>query len=149
AKHIKSSLRVQCKEDKFDKTHGPTSLPKDETCQKILDKLRGKLDVDVMELLEELFIEEGIFNDFNSDEEVESAFKDVTSRTISSLQQAVEELLVTVEELEGENKALKARVEAAERYDAHWKEARENPSFLHRILGINGFISWFGSFFHI
>lgn len=52
-----------------------------------------------MKLLQELFILEGIFFDPNSVEDLESAFEDVTLRTISSLQQAVEELVFTVEEV--------------------------------------------------
>lgn len=52
-----------------------------------------------MKLLEELFVLEGIFFDPNSVEDLESAFEDVTLRTISSLQQTVEELVGTVEKV--------------------------------------------------
>lgn len=52
-----------------------------------------------VQLLEQLFILEGIFFDPNSVEEVESAYEDVTSRTISSLQKAVDELITTVDEV--------------------------------------------------
>lgn len=52
-----------------------------------------------MKLLKELFILEGILFDPYSVEELESSYEDVTLRTISSLQQAVEELVSTVEEV--------------------------------------------------
>ena len=52
-----------------------------------------------MKLLEELFILEGLFFDVTSVEDLESAYQDITSWTISSLQQAVEELTYTVEEV--------------------------------------------------
>lgn len=52
-----------------------------------------------VDLLEQLFILEGIFFDPNSVEEVESAYEDITSRTISSLQNAVKELSSTAEKV--------------------------------------------------
>jgi kinesin family protein 5 len=61
--------------------------------------LRERLDEEDVKLLEELFILEGLFFDVNSVEDLESAYQDVTSWTISSLQQAVEELTYTVEEV--------------------------------------------------
>ncbi|KAL7259461.1 hypothetical protein ACSBR1_005372 [Camellia fascicularis] len=148
AKHIKASPRVSSKEDKYEKKHGAPSLANDESCKRILDKLREKLDVEVVKLLEELFVLEGIFFDLSSVEDLESAYEDVTLRTISSLQHAVEELVVTVEELKRENRALKAKLEAAERSDELFKESVEGISFLHKILDIGFFIPWIGSFFH-
>jgi kinesin family protein 5 len=61
--------------------------------------LRERLDEEDVKLLEELFILEGLFFDVTSVEDLESAYQDVTSWTISSLQQAVEELTYTVEEV--------------------------------------------------
>ncbi|KAK6119224.1 hypothetical protein DH2020_047039 [Rehmannia glutinosa] len=61
-------------------------------------KLSQRMKAEDVQLLEELFILEGIFFDPNSVEEVESAYKDVTSTTISSLQKAVEDLITTVDE---------------------------------------------------
>ncbi|KAL6953266.1 serine/threonine-protein kinase KIN2 [Sarracenia purpurea var. burkii] len=149
ATHIKAAPRVSCKEDKYTKKHGASTLAKDKSCERILDKLREKLDVEDVKLLEELFILEGIFFDINSVEDLESAYEDVTIQTISSLQQAVEELAVTVEELKKENKALKARLEAAERSDELWTESGERMSFLHNILGIGFFIPRLGTLFHV
>ncbi|GMP60611.1 hypothetical protein CsSME_00023396 [Camellia sinensis var. sinensis] len=148
AKHIKASPRVSSKEDKYEKKHGAPTLANDESCKRILDKLREKLDVEDVKLLEELFVLEGIFFDLSSVEDLESAYEDVTLRTISSLQHAVEELVVTVEELKRENRALKAKLEAAERSDELCKESVEGISFLHKILDIGFFIPWIGSFFH-
>lgn len=61
--------------------------------------MRERLDEDDVKLLEKLFILEGIFFDPNSVEDLELAFEDVTMQTISSLQQAVEELVCTVDEV--------------------------------------------------
>ena len=61
--------------------------------------MRERLDDEDVKLLEELFILEGLFFDVTSVEDLESAYQDVTSWTISSLQQAVEELIYTVEEV--------------------------------------------------
>ncbi|KAI8014699.1 Kinesin-like protein KIN-1 [Camellia lanceoleosa] len=122
AKHIKASPRVSSKEDKYEKKHGAPTLANDESCKRILDKLREKWDVEDVKLLEELFVLEGIFFNFSSVEDLESAYEDVTLRTISSLQHAVEELVVTVEELKRENRALKAKLEAAERSDELCKD---------------------------
>ena len=52
-----------------------------------------------VELLEELLILEGIMFDPNLTGNLESDYDDVSSKIVSSLQQAVEELLVTVEEV--------------------------------------------------
>ncbi|KAJ6397603.1 hypothetical protein OIU77_018588 [Salix suchowensis] len=91
------------------------SIAFNESCDRILNKLRERLDDEDVRLLEELFILEGLFFDANSVEDEESAYQDVTSWTISSLQQTVEELIYTVEELNDKNKALKARLAYAER----------------------------------
>ena len=61
--------------------------------------MKESLEVEDVKLLEELFILEGIFFDPYSVEELESSYEDVTLRTISSLQAAVEELVFTVEEV--------------------------------------------------
>lgn len=55
-------------------------------------------DDDVL-LLEKLFVLEGIFFDPNSIDEIGAAYEDVTSRTISSLHKAVEELSTGVEKV--------------------------------------------------
>ncbi|GFY90606.1 hypothetical protein Acr_07g0008030 [Actinidia rufa] len=81
-----STLRfgASCKEDKYSKKHGATTVAKDESCERILNKLREKLDDEAVKLLEELFIVESIFFDMSSVEAVESAYEDVTFQTISS-----------------------------------------------------------------
>ncbi|KAH7840640.1 hypothetical protein Vadar_019576 [Vaccinium darrowii] len=150
AKHIKASPRVSCKDDKYTKKLGaPTSLPTDDCCQRILEKLREKMGVDDVNLLEELFIQEGILFDINFVEDLESAYEDVRCRTISSLQQAVENLVVTAEELLRENKALKARLEAAERSIELLEEYGERMSFADTIKHFGFFIPWFGSLFRV
>lgn len=62
-------------------------------------QLRENLRVEDVKLLEDLFIVEGIFFDPSSIEEVKSAYEDITSRTISSLQKAVDELSFKVKEV--------------------------------------------------
>lgn len=48
-----------------------------------------------MQLLEELFIQEGILFDPHSVVELDSAYEDVTLRTILSLQEAVEKVRIS------------------------------------------------------
>ena len=62
-------------------------------------QLRERLNVEDVNLLEELLVLEGIFFDPNSMEDLEANYEDVTLQTISSLQQAVEELMFTVQEV--------------------------------------------------
>ncbi|XP_052171276.1 kinesin-like protein KIN-1 isoform X3 [Diospyros lotus] len=148
AKHIKALPRVNCKEEKCTKKYEAPTLAKVESSERILDKLAENLDAEDVELLEQLFVSEGIIIDLSSAEDWQPAYEDVTLRTISSLQQAVEELLATVEELKKDNKTLKDRLEAAERSDEINKELRERMSFLHMILDIPYSVPWVGSFFH-
>ncbi|KAF9681624.1 hypothetical protein SADUNF_Sadunf05G0021200 [Salix dunnii] len=148
AKHIKASPLVGRREDRHAKKHGDITLTKDESCDRILNKLRERLDDEDVRLLEELFILEGLFFDANSVEDVESAYQDVTSWTISSLQQTVEELIYTVEELKDKNKALKARLAYAERLDAMSKKNEDNAGVLFKMSGIISLLfSWAGSLF--
>ncbi|KAJ6775338.1 CENTROMERE PROTEIN E [Salix purpurea] len=148
AKHIKASPLVSRREDMHAKKHGDITLTKDESCDRILNKLRERLDDEDVRLLEELFILEGLFFDANSEEDVESDYQDVTSWTISSLQQTVEELIYTVEELNDKNKALKARLAYAERLDAMSKKNEDNAGVLFKMSGIISLLfSWAGSFF--
>ncbi|KAH0994779.1 hypothetical protein GBA52_018643 [Prunus armeniaca] len=146
AKHIKMSSRVKCNEDKCAEKQGPASSPiKHESCEIILDKLKERFDAEHVKLLEELFTLNGILFDPCSSEELDSAFEDVTSQTIVSLQQAVEELASTVDELKRENKGLKVRLAAAERSHAAGKEAGDNntSSLVHKLPGIlSSFVSW-------
>ncbi|KAL0425695.1 UNVERIFIED_CONTAM: Kinesin-like protein KIN-1 [Sesamum radiatum] len=110
AKHIKALPHVSLKEDEDTSDLGALSLMKNESCERILEKLSQKMKAEDVQLLEQLFILEGIFFDPNSVEEVESAYDDVTSRTISTLQKAVEELSKTVDELKKENQVLKSLI---------------------------------------
>ncbi|BFG37012.1 hypothetical protein CerSpe_232870 [Prunus speciosa] len=146
AKHIKMSPRVKFNEDKCAKKQGPASSPiKHESCEIILDKLKERFDAEDVKLLEELFTLNGILFDPCSSEELDSAFEDVTSQTIVSLQQAVEEFASTVDELKRENKGLKERLAAAERSHAAGKEAGDNntSSLVHKLPGIlSSFVSW-------
>lgn len=52
-----------------------------------------------VQLLEKLFVLEGIYFDPKSVDEIEAAYEDVTSRTISSLHKAVEDLSIVVEKV--------------------------------------------------
>ncbi|XP_011088437.1 kinesin-like protein KIN-1 isoform X2 [Sesamum indicum] len=110
AKHIKALPHVSLKEDEDTSGLGALPLTKNESCERILEKLSQKMKAEDVELLEQLFILEGIFFDPNSVEEVESAYDDMTSRTISTLHKAVEELSKTVDELKKENQVLKGLI---------------------------------------
>nr|KYP71255.1 Kinesin-related protein 3 [Cajanus cajan] len=120
AKHIKASPRVNYSEEKCDNSFsvsspsgdtsfgasspsGDTSFSAsspsgDESSATILNKLREKLNAEDVKLLEEVFIQEGILFEPPSVEE-ESDIEELILRTISSLQAAVEELTVTVNEV--------------------------------------------------
>lgn len=126
AKHIKTSARVNCNEEVHNQKPRAPSPTSNASCQRILEKvaiiirvtnilyhccilvseltsfvtqLWERLDFEDVKLLEELFIQEGIFFDPESVEELELAYEDVTLQTISSLQQAVEELSITSTEV--------------------------------------------------
>ncbi|OMO94817.1 hypothetical protein COLO4_16159 [Corchorus olitorius] len=81
-------------------------------------KMGEKLNAEDVKLLEELFIQAGLFDDPNTTEDLQSTFQDVVQQTISSLMQAVEELRSIVDMLEQENKALKEKLAAAEMFNA-------------------------------
>ncbi|KAK7821513.1 kinesin-like protein kin-1, partial [Quercus suber] len=133
AKHIKASPRVNCNEDKYSKKNEAFCPDKDESCKRILNKLKESLDIEDVKLLEELFILEGILFDPYSVEELESSYEDVTLRTISSLQAAVEELDL-----------LLRRIVAAERLDVLHKESCKNSNVLHKILSAFSFFNGWG-----
>lgn len=61
--------------------------------------MKQRMKIEDVQLLEQLFILEGIFFDPNSTEETEAAYEDVISATISSLQEAVKVLNIKVEEV--------------------------------------------------
>lgn len=114
AQHIKAMPFVTPSEDKTSKTQEFNVPNKDEACERILNKLRGRMGAEEVEFLEELLILEGIMFDPNLTGDLESEYADVSSKIIASLQQAVEELLVTVEELKKQNKTLKTKLSTAE-----------------------------------
>ncbi|KAH0784536.1 hypothetical protein KY290_004134 [Solanum tuberosum] len=124
AKHVKASVHVSCKED-LDNTKDATVYTYvDESRERILAKLRERMTADDVQLLEKLFVLEGIFFDPNSIDEIEATYEDVTSRTISSLHKAVEELSTGVEKMKRENVALKARLKVSEEFYQHQLERR-------------------------
>ncbi|KAK7337818.1 hypothetical protein VNO77_18405 [Canavalia gladiata] len=141
AKHIKASPRVNCSEEKCDIGSAATSPPgDDESGARILNKLRERLNVEDVKLLEELFIQEGILFDPSLVEE-ELEIEDLTLQTISSLQEAVEKLLSTVDELKKENSILRTIVDASTK-SLFFKEAESSSIFQNAISGILTF------FFH-
>ncbi|KAL3622609.1 serine/threonine-protein kinase KIN2 [Castilleja foliolosa] len=99
AKHIKALPRVSLKEDEDSSSPGATqTLPKNESRDRIYNKLRQGMKAEDLQLLEELLNLERTFSDPNSSGEVEAAYKDVTSTTVLSLQKAVEDLITAVDE---------------------------------------------------
>ncbi|XP_049414799.1 kinesin-like protein KIN-1 [Solanum stenotomum] len=124
AKHVKASVHVSCKED-LDNTKDATVYTYvDESRERILAKLRERMTADDVQLLENLFVLEGIFFDPNSIDEIEAAYEDVTSRTISSLHKAVEELSTGVEKMKREIVALKSSLKVSEEFYQHQLERR-------------------------
>ncbi|KAL1197595.1 Kinesin-like protein KIN-1 [Cardamine amara subsp. amara] len=105
AKHIKASPRAS--EVKSAKTQEESSsITKDEKCGRILEKMKERMSNEDIKMLEEVFIQEGIIFSPDSIEEVETAYEDVASKTIKSLQQTVEELLLKIKKLETDNKGI-------------------------------------------
>ncbi|TVU00724.1 hypothetical protein EJB05_53834 [Eragrostis curvula] len=86
----------------------------DDLRDRILSKLRLSLKEEDVDLLEELFILEGIIFDPSSVTDIDSACQDVASEEISLLMQVVEELKETVEELTDENERLRRDLEVAQ-----------------------------------
>ncbi|GMI79289.1 kinesin 1 [Hibiscus trionum] len=133
ARHIKTSPLVKVNEEKCaDKKNEAFSSTRDETFEKILEKMSERLNAEDIKLLEELFIQAGLFVDLDSTEDLESSYQDVVEQTISSLTKAVEELGSAVQMLNREIKALKERLAAAQRLDAL---PGEPADFLGKILG--------------
>ncbi|KAM0843273.1 hypothetical protein ACQ4PT_057813 [Festuca glaucescens] len=83
--------------------------------ERLLSKLRLSLKEEDIDLLEELFVQEGIIFDPNMMVlDIDSACHDAASRQIASLVQAVEELTETVQELTDENETLRHQLEVAQ-----------------------------------
>ncbi|GKV08935.1 hypothetical protein SLEP1_g20505 [Rubroshorea leprosula] len=142
AKHIKAAPCINRSEERNVEKSEAFSVPRNESCERILNKLRQRLDAEDVQLLEELFIQEGVFLDPNSTEGLESAYDDIILRTISSLQKAAEDLMFTVEKLRRENKALKSRISDTERYIA-LKAAGENANKFPDSLSLGVMIGFF------
>lgn len=112
------------------------------SCQRILNKLSEKMKVEDVKLLEELLIKEGIIYNLNSIEiDFEPALEDLTSRTITILQQTVEELSSTVHKLKRENKVLKDILKDmlladAGRLDTHGEDVEGYASYYGKISGL-------------
>ncbi|GAB2211538.1 hypothetical protein Drorol1_Dr00024853 [Drosera rotundifolia] len=117
AKHIKASSRVNCCEDESIKKEVSFVQNTDESHERTMNKLKERLSFEDVELLEELLVQEGILFSPDSAEDFNSALDIITSRTISSLHQALEELVLVSEELMRENKNPKARLAAYEKPD--------------------------------
>ncbi|CAN1232832.1 Kinesin-like protein KIN-1 [Linum perenne] len=117
AKHIKTSPLIKHifdnNEDTELKKHGSDVPINNESIETTPSKLSERLDEEDVNLLEEILVLEGILFDpttAGEEEDSESEYEDVASRTISLLQQSLQELMITCEELKSENKALKARI---------------------------------------
>ncbi|KAK9161383.1 hypothetical protein Syun_007724 [Stephania yunnanensis] len=145
AKHIKSTPRGNRSAEKVPRKQLFPSPTKDESCQRILDKLSEKMKIEDVKLLEELFIMEGIISIQALGADSESVYEDVTLKTITTLQQAVEEQACVIKKLKRENRYLKAKLlliqglnfdqKTAERHSQYfWKDLRGISSFLRRIL---------------
>ncbi|KAI3853917.1 hypothetical protein MKW92_009793 [Papaver armeniacum] len=143
AKHIKTSPRAIPSEDKVEpKEMIPSAVKNDSNSgQRILNKLSEKMEVEDVKLLEELLIKEGIIYNPNSiGIHCEPALEDLTSRTITVLQQTVEELSSTVDKLKRENKVLKDILKdllmaGAGRLNIHGEDAEGDANYYEKISG--------------
>lgn len=62
-------------------------------------QMKERMSNEDIKMLEEVFIQEGIIFSLDSMEEVETAYKDIVSETMKSLQQTVEELQLKVKKV--------------------------------------------------
>lgn len=62
-------------------------------------QMKERMSNEDIKMLEEVFIQEGIIFSLDSMEEVETAYEDIVSKTIQSLQQAVDELQLKVKKV--------------------------------------------------
>ncbi|KAI3699180.1 hypothetical protein L2E82_43278 [Cichorium intybus] len=100
AKHIKASLRMSSKED-IDKKQDISDV-KLKIAERILKKLREKLDAETVNMIGEEFVMDGLFCDPTASftEEVISNHETIiTSQTISSWKEASQNLVNTIIEL--------------------------------------------------
>ncbi|WVZ95406.1 hypothetical protein U9M48_041174 [Paspalum notatum var. saurae] len=95
-------------------SNAPESLTKHiKASPKIIPELRLSLKEEDVDLLEELFLQEGIIFDPNSISDIDLVCQDTATEEISLLMQAVGELKETVQELTDENEMLRRDLEAA------------------------------------
>nr|XP_043608233.1 kinesin-like protein KIN-1 [Erigeron canadensis] len=114
AKHVKASLRTICKEDMLDRKQETSSSLDDVQLksvvphhQRILKKLREKLDAETVNMIEEEFLLDGLVSDPSSSEEVNSSQEElITSETISAWKEATDKLVTTIVELRREKERL-------------------------------------------
>ncbi|KAL4569280.1 hypothetical protein LXL04_024916 [Taraxacum kok-saghyz] len=107
AKHIKASSRVSIKED-IDRKQDISSMNdlKLQIAEKILKKLREKLDAETVNLIGEEFVMDGFLSDPTTSM-ISSHEAIITSQTISSWKEATQRLVNTILELKRENSVLK------------------------------------------
>uniref|UniRef100_A0A0E0AQ68 Kinesin-like protein n=2 Tax=Oryza glumipatula TaxID=40148 RepID=A0A0E0AQ68_9ORYZ len=121
-----TSLEVDSIKKPILDSHGQNDLR-----DRILNKLRLSLKEEDVDLLEELFVQEGIIFDPNySVADIDSACQDAASQEVSLLTQAVEELKETVEELTDENERLRGELELAQEAAAAAAAARADGALL-------------------
>uniref|UniRef100_A0ACD6AAJ0 Uncharacterized protein n=1 Tax=Avena sativa TaxID=4498 RepID=A0ACD6AAJ0_AVESA len=106
---------------KVDSSQSEASYPSLDSCdhdyvrERLLSKLRLSLKEEDVDLLEELFVQEGII--FDPDKvvlDIDSAYHDAASQRIALLVETVGELTETVQELTDENETLRHQLEVAQ-----------------------------------
>ncbi|KAK9735396.1 hypothetical protein RND81_04G203400 [Saponaria officinalis] len=99
AQHIKATPCATTPEDRSNKTLEPSVQNKDAACERILTKLQERMGAEEVDLLEQLFILEGIMFNPSSNEDLDSDIDNLTSKVIASLQNTLEDLVSTVDEV--------------------------------------------------
>ncbi|KAJ4763799.1 Kinesin-like protein [Rhynchospora pubera] len=108
-----SSISKQATSDSsISKQTTSDSIFQQDSYDRIVSKLKENLKEEHVDLLEKLFIMEGIFSLPQTKEEIELAVQDVTARTITTLHQAVEDLKEQLIELQEENHKLRMELVA-------------------------------------
>ncbi|KAJ3696073.1 hypothetical protein LUZ60_001450 [Juncus effusus] len=119
----------------------------DASRERILNQLRENLKEEDVDLLEKLFMMEGIFSVPQTEEECHVAMNEIAAKTITSLHQAVENLKERVDRLEEEkklleekNKKLRFELVVAHRLNMDLNNIDENPSLFGKFVSAIRFL---------
>ncbi|XP_078171566.1 ATP binding microtubule motor family protein [Carex rostrata] len=141
-KLIKSVQRSFAADDESTSSKQTTSdsIFQQDSYDRIVSKLKENLKEEDVDLLEKLFIMEGIFSPPQTEEGIELAVRDVTARTITDLHQAVENLKEQLDELQEENNKLRLEFVAAQKLAINPWDLPQNLSLFAKLVSAVRFL---------